>query len=62
MINEINQNDKDREYNLTSFGLTIIRFTNDEVLYNTEMVLIKIENTIKELIIINAMSDIEEHF
>ena len=60
LINEIHQNDKDREYNLTSFGLTIIRFTNEEVLYDTEMVLCKIEKAIKELFIINAIFDIDD--
>ena len=62
LINEIHDNDKDRECNLTSFGLKIIRFTNEEVLYDTEMVMIKIENAIKELIITNAVFDIEEPY
>jgi len=39
LLDEIHQNDVDRELNLTSYGLTIIRFTNDEVLNDIETVL-----------------------
>src|SRR5687768_11526673 len=43
LIEEIHQNDKDREFNLISFGLTIIRFTNDEVLNDIDKVMIVID-------------------
>jgi cyclase len=46
LIEEIHANDKDRESNLTSFGLHIIRFTNDMVLYDIEGVIKKIEEEI----------------
>jgi cyclase len=49
LVEEIHQNDLDREINLMSFGLTIIRFTNNEVLYEIEDVIKRIEYKIQEL-------------
>ena len=49
LLEEIHQNDQDRETNLKGFGLTIIRFTNDEVIDNIENVIQRIEHKILEL-------------
>ncbi len=43
---EIALNDKDREYNLLSLGLHIIRFTNDEIFHDIERVLLEIKKKI----------------
>ncbi|MFZ1677231.1 MAG: endonuclease domain-containing protein [Saprospiraceae bacterium] len=49
LLEEIHQNDLDREANLKSFELTIIRFTNDEVINDIENVIKCIENKIREI-------------
>ena len=49
LLEEIHQNDVDRETNLKSFGITIIRFTNNEVLNNIEHVLERINSKTHEL-------------
>ena len=43
------QNDIDRENNLYSFGLNIIRFTNEDVLLDMDIVMDKIDLKINEL-------------
>lgn len=59
LLEEIMQNDIDRENNLCSFGLTIIRFTNDEVLNDIDTVIDKIECKARELkSIINLSNEI----
>ncbi|MBK9981642.1 MAG: endonuclease domain-containing protein [Saprospiraceae bacterium] len=49
LLKEIHENDVDRETNLKSFGLNILRFTNDEVLHDSLKVIQKIEQKIEEL-------------
>lgn len=49
LLEETVQNDIDREKNLCSFGLTIIRFTNAEVLDDSDTVMDKIEFKINEI-------------
>ena len=46
---EILQNDADREENLCSFGLTVIRFTNEEVIHDIDIVIDNIECKMNEL-------------
>ncbi len=46
---DVKRHDAEREFNLKSLGLKIIRFTNDEVTLKLETVLEKIKNTISEL-------------
>jgi cyclase len=48
-LTEILLNDKDREYNLLSLGLHIIRFTNDEIFTNIEKVLDDLNKRIFEI-------------
>ena len=50
LLEEIHENDVNREADLCSFGLTVIRFTNDEVEFEIEKVLTSIDNKILELI------------
>jgi len=45
LIQEIHENDIDREENLKLFGLDILRFTNDMVIYDLENVRQKILDT-----------------
>ncbi len=45
----VQQEDQSKEESLLSFGLHIIRFTNDQVLNKTEEVITAIEEKIKEL-------------
>lgn len=49
LLDEIMQNDTDRENNLCSFGLNIIHFTNEEVLLDMDTVMDKIDLKINEL-------------
>ena len=49
LLDEIMQNDIDRENNLYSFGLNIIRFTNEDVLLDMDIVMDKIDLKINEL-------------
>lgn len=46
LLEEIHQNDVDREFNLVSLGLTIIRFTNDMILYDIDNVMTIINDKI----------------
>jgi len=48
-LTEIALNDKDRESNLLSLGLHIIRFTNEEIFTNIEKVLADIKQIISEI-------------
>ena len=41
--------DADRTEILRSYGITVLRFTNDEVIYDIEFVVTKIRETIAEL-------------
>ena len=41
------QNDEIRTHDLESMGFRVIRFTNEEVLYDIESVLEEIENQLK---------------
>jgi cyclase len=49
-LTEIALNDKDREYNLLSLGLHIIRFTNDEIFNDIEKVLLELKKKIDEIL------------
>ena len=55
-LTEVALNDKDREDNLLSLGLHVIRFTNDEILSNIDKVLIGISNMISELQLMKSSS------
>ncbi len=48
-ITEIALNDKDRDHNLLSFELQIIRFTNDDIFINIEKVLEELTKKISEV-------------
>ncbi|MFI5221425.1 MAG: endonuclease domain-containing protein [Bacteroidia bacterium] len=45
---EVAENDLKKKTKMKEFGITVLRFTNEEVLENTKMVLNKIEDWIKE--------------
>ncbi|HSU27809.1 MAG TPA: acetylglutamate kinase [Chitinophagaceae bacterium] len=47
---EVKGYDKGREEHLAEFGLTILRFHNDEVIHNIEEVINKIDTVIKQLL------------
>ncbi len=47
---EVNACDKIREDVIRSFGLTVIRFTNEEVIYNMEVVLSKISTLVDDFL------------
>ena len=49
-LTEIALNDKDREYNLLSLGLHIIRFTNDEIFNDIDRVLNDIKKIIDDIL------------
>ena len=46
---EIIENDKNREDELSGFGINILRFSNDKVLYNIKETLFEIEQQIESL-------------
>ncbi len=48
-VKEVEENDKKREEELRDFGLNILRFTNDEVLYNTKETLLRIAQFINSV-------------
>ena len=56
-LTEIALNDIDRENNLLSLGLHIIRFTNQEIFNNIEKVLSDIKKKINEIIFIKSLSE-----
>jgi len=47
-IPEQYQYDKEREHELEDLGLKVVRFTNEQVMYNIENTLKKIEDVIRE--------------
>lgn len=47
---EANQNDIIREKDLKSLGCNVVRFTNDEVLFQTDIVLYKISEILNNII------------
>ena len=49
-LTEVALNDKDRENNLLSLGLHVIRFTNDEIFNNIERVLNDIKKIIDDIL------------
>lgn len=54
LIEKVHENDKDRENNLRSFDLHIIRFSNEQVLFNIENVLKEIEANIIALTLMKS--------
>jgi very-short-patch-repair endonuclease len=46
---EIQSHDEGRTGELESFGIKVLRFTNSQVLYDSDLVVEKINATIKEL-------------
>lgn len=50
---EIKKYDEQRQKDLEGWGYFVIRFTNDEVISQTDAVVEKIKNTVAHLIIIN---------
>jgi len=47
-ITEVSGRDKGRKYEIERFGLSVIRFTNDQVINNTENVIQIIKSYLKE--------------
>ena len=48
-LNEIKEYDVLREENIKSFGIKVIRFTNDEIKHSISEVIERIQNVIKEI-------------
>jgi len=46
---ELNEYDLGRTGMLNNFGIRVIRFTNEEIIYNIDRVITKIQEVIKEL-------------
>ncbi len=46
---EVQTRDKEKENGLKNLGLTILRFTNEEIFHDLEIVLLQIDNTIYDL-------------